>query len=158
MKKSLTLLAFLIILCNIAHSQVLSSFQNICYIKYSYDNAGNRTNRIYECGPNPLYNLGGSAGGGSGGGGGSMRIANSDNREKMIVFPNPTKGIFFVKLPEKSNLGLLEIRDPNGKILMKKELTQNQTEINITPYNNGEYFINVLIGDKYEIEKLLKLD
>lgn len=143
-----------------AHAQ-LQTLQTICYIKYSYDAAGNRTGRSYECGANPAYLAPGTSNNNTGGG--SLRPSvetNSSSLSNIIVFPNPSKGIFYIKpeaLQEEMQY-LITVRDMHGKMILKKHVTDIMQGIDIKHVSNGEYLIEISQGSAQHILKLLKTD
>ena len=158
MKKLLITLLALFAITRAKAQQPLNTYQTICYIEYKYDNAGNRISRTYECGDNPLYGSDHEeVPGGTGSGAGISRLANPKKiTENAIVFPNPTTGVFYVKLAAEKSECVVEIKDLNGKLLKQEHITQFDKGIDISRFANGQYFINIITGNNKEILKLIK--
>jgi hypothetical protein len=156
--KKLILTIVTIFAIHIAKAQ-LSSYPTICFIEYKYDNAGNRVSRMFECGENPFYGSDKDEDNGGGHGGGTAKMINTKTTtERTVIFPNPTNGMFYVKLPYKIEECMVEIRDIQGKLLKQQHLTNMSIGIDISSYANGQYFINVITGNNKELLKLLKTD
>jgi hypothetical protein len=156
--KKLILTIVILFAIQIANAQ-LSNYPSICYIEYKYDNAGNRTSRTFECGENPFYGSEHDEDNGEGHGGGTAKMINAKTQtEQTIIFPNPTTGLFYVKLPNKIEECMVEIRDIQGKLLKQQHLTNMSMGIDISSYANGQYLINILTGNNKELLKLLKTD
>lgn len=70
-----------------------------------------------------------------------------DPKNSVVCYPNPTTGIFRVKL-EKAVKELF-ITDITGKILLRfDDLTKGETEINLANFPNGTYFVRFVEKEK----------
>jgi hypothetical protein len=79
-----------------------------------------------------------------------------DNRSKIIVFPNPTKGR--VHIQSSSSFKEMFITDFTGKLLMKKEVSnkKGKWELDLSPYPSGTYLVKCFREDKgWEAEKVI---
>jgi Secretion system C-terminal sorting domain len=117
-----------------------------CSIKYSYDAAGNRTNRIYSCSTIVV-------------GGSSARLPNKVDANKgveSIVFPNPSNGIFMVK----TNIAIADatvlVLDGNGSVIKKFAYNGAQSEYDIRTLALGQYMIQLVMPDGKQVHQLLK--
>lgn len=73
---------------------------------------------------------------------------------KTIVYPNPTEGIFSVKVGDPSLIGTkATVVDEAGKVLMKVEITSNNQSFNLGNYTNGIYFIRFENKEVFRIVK-----
>lgn len=59
--------------------------------------------------------------------------------EDLVLFPNPTSGLIQIKTDQKINS--IEVMDVFGRRMLYSE--KNQTEINISDFKNGVYFIRL---------------
>jgi hypothetical protein len=141
---------------------VLSAILSIAYysttiaqpVKYSYDANGARIQRkrvsIYDA--RLAFNNGDSD-------------KDKDKKAREIEFkhgitaaPNPTKAVVHLtvndlKTEEDATLFLLDF---NGKVLEKKQLSSNVSDIDLSSYANGMYFIRVLIDKENLYYKVVK--
>ena len=72
----------------------------------------------------------------------------SVNEEKVVsfkVFPNPTKDILNLVLPEHSNTFDIFIFNSVGSQVIQ---TSNQSQVDISSLQSGNYFVNIKIGEK----------
>ncbi|MCD0479763.1 T9SS type A sorting domain-containing protein [Chryseobacterium sp. LC2016-29] len=80
---------------------------------------------------------------------------NNQEDSKIILFPNPTKGIINIK--SKNLISELYIYDLAGKIIMRKEnLAEGKNTIDITSYPQSIYLIRIKTQDKWETFKVIK--
>lgn len=54
-----------------------------------------------------------------------------DNIAQVEIYPNPLNGIINVQLPPNSHKAIVRIYNLNGALLLKQELTQNETRIDL---------------------------
>jgi sorbitol-specific phosphotransferase system component IIA len=72
--------------------------------------------------------------------------------EKIIVFPNPSNGIFTIQYPSVENT-TYSITDISGKLITSGTIMNGKTTIDLSAYENGFYMLQT---DKYNL-KLLKM-
>ena len=78
-----------------------------------------------------------------------------------LVYPNPGKGLFNLKLPAKeAGAAPTEILlyDQVGKLIYRKEVTTKTSTLNLEHLQAGIYFINVNTGTQVFTEKLIVED
>lgn len=70
-----------------------------------------------------------------------------------MVYPNPTTQYLTLSLSETHNLVGLEYRifDANGKFLDRKKVSELRTELDLSHYATGTYFVNL-----YRSKQLMK--
>ena len=68
-----------------------------------------------------------------------MTEVNSQPESSLRVFPNPANGTLNVEGP----MGSVEVYNTLGQRLMSKEVNGNFTQIDLSDYNNGMYFLRV---------------
>lgn len=76
----------------------------------------------------------------------------------LNVFPNPAQDKVQLVI---SNLGdqkaTIFLIDAQGKNLLDKQTSAPQSEVDITPYKTGVYFIKVIVGKETLFYKVMKL-
>jgi PKD repeat protein len=77
---------------------------------------------------------------------------------EFITYPNPTKGLLQVNIPELSMEGaILEVMDMNGKIIISQaNVLSGTTSIDLSPFNNGLYLIRLIDGESVFMKKIIK--
>ena len=67
----------------------------------------------------------------------------------ILVFPNPTDGIVYIRRSRPENTdgkditGKYELVDVSGKVVDKKPLTDTEQQINLNPLPSGMYFLRI---------------
>lgn len=74
----------------------------------------------------------------------------SFNENKVVVYPNPTKGIIIVD--SNDVIESIELWDMLGRKLM----TQKYTLINLSSYENGTYLLIIKNNKKQLIKRIIK--
>lgn len=64
-------------------------------------------------------------------------------RQNMMVYPNPSNGVFTVERKLFSETEAYQITDIAGKIIVSGELNVKQTQIDLSSAQNGVYFLKV---------------
>jgi len=80
-------------------------------------------------------------------------IANEETSNSVSVFPNPSSGIF--NLQSEQEITQLEIYNAISEKIYEPEINANNTEIDLTSYPAGVYFIRIKTGSKVLIQKLV---
>ncbi len=73
---------------------------------------------------------------------------------EFSVYPNPSEGIFTVKLPSLSTGLSVHVTDVYGKLIHHSALNSLETEINLQDESAGLYFVTI-VGD--EVQSTVKL-
>jgi photosystem II stability/assembly factor-like uncharacterized protein len=76
----------------------------------------------------------------------------------IAVYPNPTKGIFTVSYGN-FNQQQIDIYDVNGKNILSvrnTDLTDNQTELNLSNASNGIYFVKISNEKGQTVKRIIK--
>ena len=68
-------------------------------------------------------------------------IAELDN--SLNIYPNPSNGLFNI---ETETLSEVTITDVTGRLIFATELTDTNTQIDLSSYGRGVYFINFIFG------------
>jgi hypothetical protein len=72
---------------------------------------------------------------------------------KVLIFPNPTNGLFFIVLPAPARV---IIRDVSGKVIAAEQKDQGSYQFNVSELCNGLYFLEVSIDSNVRHYKLIK--
>jgi uncharacterized delta-60 repeat protein len=83
-------------------------------------------------------------------------LSTTDNliENKIIVFPNPTKGIVSISNPENVVIKKVELVDGMGKIIAVA--TENTAEIDLTTYSSGIYVLKIYSGECIFQKKIIR--
>lgn len=84
-------------------------------------------------------------------------ISNSTLFNELSVFPNPSKGLVYVNLPQYDASISLEVEDLQGKVLMKVEKLENnkgQVAVSLQELPNGLYNLHFRTGN---FDKIIKV-
>ncbi len=84
----------------------------------------------------------------------STDIAEIQNRKKVVFFPNPFSNMLYVK----DNLNIEKLYVTNNEGTVVKEISTTTNRIDLSPYQDGLYHLVYYINDKWETEKILKLE
>ena len=71
------------------------------------------------------------------------------------VFPNPTNGIIGLEIKNAAMEMSYELIDLSGRTIESKPISAVQTTIDLNPYANGEYLLN--ISSRNQLIKTLKI-
>lgn len=74
----------------------------------------------------------------------------------IVVYPNPTDGILNLKGVDILEETFIQLFDVWGKLLFNKEIISRDTEIDITKYASGMYFIIITQENKRATYKVVK--
>lgn len=85
-----------------------------------------------------------------------LSISSPENKILLEVFPNPTKGIIYLKSQQITN-ATIEISDETGRIVFKEERKDVQSsQLNLTNLARGVYTIKVLKEPHVQLIKIIK--
>jgi hypothetical protein len=84
-------------------------------------------------------------------------LSNDDESfgDRLIVYPNPTEGFVTIK-NENLTSGQLEVYDSLGKRLLQQTITKENTQVDLTPFSQGIYFVKIVSGSKSGIKRIVK--
>jgi hypothetical protein len=79
------------------------------------------------------------------------------NNADILIYPNPSAGVFTVQLSSKDNLNkqILELYSFDGKLLYQTQLLNVKTKINLDHLKQGIYIVKVTSDIKYTTKKLV---
>jgi hypothetical protein len=73
---------------------------------------------------------------------------------EIKVFPNPTNST--ININGNSSIKTIELYDIQGRVLVTKEVNANQTNLDISGYTNGVYFVKITTDNGVKMEKVIK--
>jgi hypothetical protein len=117
--------------------------QNACGIVNVYDNAGNRTKRVYFCNNGPAY---------------PARKAQSTEVVQQVdaLYPNPTTGKFVVTFSRALQKAQVLMMDVNGKTISRFVANGNLIEFDLSSSPGGIYFIRIDDAGNVILKKVVK--
>ena len=74
----------------------------------------------------------------------------------MKIYPNPSNGIFDVKLNSVSENTHIEIYNGVGQLIHSELIQSEITSVNLKAYSNGFYYIKIKNAEREEVKKLIK--
>ena len=83
----------------------------------------------------------------------------SDDNENITIFPNPSSGLFNLTISDQFINSELTITDIRGRrIYYQDKILTPSTQINLSPYQKGIYFINVNTATKNIVKKVALIE
>ena len=68
--------------------------------------------------------------------------------QKTRIYPNPTKGLLRIDLPElREQLATIRLYDSNGKLIIQQSAVELNNELNLAAYPTGIYILTIQIGE-----------
>ncbi len=80
----------------------------------------------------------------------------SDFKNNVIIYPNPSEDIIFLKITGLTSESEISIIDENGKLLLKKDMKSDTEQIDISNYPKGLYFVIIKSVKFSKLMKILK--
>ncbi|MDE5701545.1 T9SS type A sorting domain-containing protein [uncultured Bacteroides sp.] len=117
-------------------------------IRYSYDNAGNRTKREIVLTRNEAMEDAGSV----------EPFSDMISEHEIQIYPNPTEGDLNISISNVSydNQISITLYDMNGKLIRKENTATERVNINISDAPNGIYIMQIMIDEKVTTWKIVK--
>ncbi len=79
-----------------------------------------------------------------------------DNKTDVSIYPNPANTKLTIEIPQTIRQTTIIICNINGQKLIKKQSTENKTEINISNLTNGVYFVKLITDKTVEVREIIK--
>lgn len=74
--------------------------------------------------------------------------------EEVYIYPNPASNV--VTILNATNYETVEVYGVNGQLVLSKEITKTDEEMNVSQLQNGVYFIHLKKGNTTSIHKFTK--
>ena len=71
---------------------------------------------------------------------GISNTQNSQLSSQLLIYPNPTNGIFSIELPKESKEGTFSLININGKEVFKQSVNLSSNQIDVSHLSKGIYF------------------
>lgn len=71
--------------------------------------------------------------------------------ESISIYPNPSKGTFYIQNNSQASQSIITVYDSMGKKIMEKEIQNSTDEINLPM---GMYYVTIISGNKISTKKL----
>lgn len=144
MKKTLLLMLACYSFNTVTNAQSLPA--NTCGVVYTYDAAGNRTQRTYLCnnGSRIAY--------------APVVAENTTTSVQQVtqLYPNPTTGRFTVSFSQPLKNATVILLDIAGNILLQSRKSGNQVLFDLSSYKAGAYIVRVMDGSNTVTFKVVK--
>jgi hypothetical protein len=76
----------------------------------------------------------------------------------LRLFPNPSNGIFSIKLNDKFKINSVEILDDCGRLVKKmNQIDVDKNQYNCKSFPSGVYYIKIHLANGLNITKILEL-
>jgi hypothetical protein len=85
-----------------------------------------------------------------------IRLEHDVTGQFLSVSPNPTHGKVYLSIPRAGKASQAQVTDITGKYLKTVQLTSATTEIDLSGWASGVYFIKYTDGSVQELVKLVK--
>ncbi|QES88699.1 T9SS type A sorting domain-containing protein [Rhizosphaericola mali] len=137
------LLSCFVLLTKQCYTQSLPA--NTCGVVYSYDAAGNRTERKYICNNGSLGNT-------------QMKnTINFSNIQKVTrLYPNPTSGRITVEFTNALNNASIILTDMSGRTLQSTIKSGAQISLDLSSYPSGMYILQIKDNQTLFTQKVIK--
>ncbi|MBL7918243.1 MAG: T9SS type A sorting domain-containing protein, partial [Bacteroidia bacterium] len=76
--------------------------------------------------------------------------------ESISVFPNPTKGMFTIKTDSFNFDSEFIIFDVLGKIVLQNKISSTTTQVDLSKYSNGVYYLKIKESKNQRMIKVIK--
>jgi len=75
-------------------------------------------------------------------------------QHQVSIYPNPNNGVFNVDVNITKN-SVIQVYNISGQLILQKTLTKNITQVNLTEYSKGMYFVKVETDNKTIVRKIV---
>ena len=124
-----------------------------CEIVYTYDAAGNRTERAYYCNGNPTHFMANSLKLKSD----SLNDASAAGVRVQALYPNPNDGKFSISFSYELKNAEVILRDLSGKPIQRFKANGSKIYFDISKEAAGTYFLSILVEENTILtEKVIK--
>lgn len=87
---------------------------------------------------------------------GTVGIIETKEENFFIAYPNPSKDKVFLKLSFAIKECVLTLFDLNGRELIREQINNNDTQIDISSLSKGIYYIKLINDNSVFVKKILK--
>ena len=119
-------------------------------LTYAYDNAGNRTARAFSMSPAPEQpNAPPPA---------ITSLSDLIAGNAVLIYPNPTKGVFSVEIKDYTNKLQVEFRvsDMSGRTVINRRANSGYQTFDISRFAAGIYLLQIRINGESVVWRIIK--
>lgn len=144
MKKVIPLILVYCSFSAIANAQSLPA--NTCGVVYTYDAAGNRTQRTYLCNNSSRVAFA------------PLLTENTPAKVQQVahLYPNPTTGRFTVTFSQSLMNATVTLLDMAGNVLHQSRKSGNEVQFDLSSYSAALYIVRVTNGENSISFKVVK--
>ena len=89
--------------------------------------------------------------------GGEQGVVENYHQKKLLkLFPNPVERKLTVETPQLVKPSFIQLINVNGTILLRQQITEKKTSLDIGNLPAGVYFLKFQNGNSVEVKKLIK--
>lgn len=74
-------------------------------------------------------------------------IANNENN--LNLYPNPVENVLHINL--RANTGSVLILNMYGECIMQKQITENESTVDVSCLKDGIYFVRVFYNNQFSV-------
>lgn len=117
---------------------------------YAYDNAGNRTARVFSMSPAPAQPGSPTSA--------ITSLSDMIAEKSIIIYPNPTKGILYVEIKDYTDKLKAEFRlsDMSGRTVINRKANSGYQTFDISRQAAGIYLLQINISGESVVWKIIK--
>ena len=86
----------------------------------------------------------------------SNSINSNYHENSFSIYPNPANDKIVIETTQITKGGTLTIYNINGKELIKRQIRESKTQIDISNLASGAYFVKLITDKKVEVRKIIK--
>lgn len=122
---------------------------NAYKVSYSYDAAGNRVSKEIVLEQKRSLKKGNSH---------ENTVSETLSDKEIRIYPNPTKGILKLEISvlEENDNCEISIYSSSGQLLYTLRTNEQITDIDMTSFTSGAYFLHITINREQSIWKIIK--
>lgn len=79
------------------------------------------------------------------------------NKGSINIFPNPVEQFIYFDAPNSSNKIACLVFDSKGTLILQKQLSHNQKQIDVSELQSGMFFLQIILDEKTLFGKFYKM-
>lgn len=83
-------------------------------------------------------------------------LVDPESEYQISVYPNPSSGIFTIQTTDLEIAFSITVRDLSGKIIHSESMAKNKTQLDLSNYSSGIYFVTIATNSNQQTVKLIK--
>ena len=78
------------------------------------------------------------------------------DKQEIQIYPNPTNSMLFIDIPDIIKVNTLIICNMNGQELIRQQIRDSKTQLNVSNLTNGLYSIKLITDKSVDVRKFVK--